>query len=106
VIDAGAHGTPSPKCCAAIAITAAVTSIAGNVTAVCDVMGGRGWCHKCVSLGCHGPAHGQTPRTLRMSVPSTAAVPPPPSVGGWASTMELMPAMWGVSSACMPTRAH
>jgi hypothetical protein len=31
----------------------------GGVMAGCDGMDGRGWCHKCVSLGCHGPA--QTP---------------------------------------------
>jgi hypothetical protein len=37
-------------------IAAAVTSNAGYVTGVCDVMSGRGWCHECVALGCHGPA--------------------------------------------------
>jgi hypothetical protein len=79
----------------------------GGVTGVCDVMSGRGWCHKCVALGCHGPA--QTPvngRAARMRVRPTTAAPPRLPAGGWGSSIEAMAALRGVSCAPVPTQAH
>jgi hypothetical protein len=88
-------------------IAAAVMSSTGGATGACDVMRGRGWCHKCVALGCHGPA--QTPvngRATRMRVRPTTAAPLRLPAGGWGSSMEAMAALRGVSCAPVPTQAH
>jgi hypothetical protein len=45
-------------------IAAAVMSSTGGVMGACNVMRGRGWCHKCVALGCYGQAQTFTTSTI------------------------------------------
>ncbi len=81
-------------------IAATVISSTGGAMGACDVMRGRGWCHKCVALGCHGPA--QTPvngRAARMRVRPTTAAPLRLPAGGWGSSMDAVAALRGVSRA-------